>query len=204
MFESKSAPLDLLETPPEIEPADLVEELDAVLARITREEAKAAELLARVVETEAFRRDGYSSATAMLKHRNAMHPNAASQMVTRANNLAKAPLVSLAYSQAAITTPQVDALLHASVTAPEPFADEQAGLVEMAMDTPLVEELRKRLNYWMECVAEDEIAWQRSMVREARSLRIRRDGEMVRISGWFEAEAGETLLAAPRAAATGG
>ncbi|MEX0796467.1 MAG: DUF222 domain-containing protein [Acidimicrobiia bacterium] len=196
MFDSKSAPVDLVGTPPEIEPADLVEELDAVLARITREEAKAAEIIARVVETEAFRRDGYSSATAMLKHRNAMHPNAASQMVGRARNLSKAPLVSLAYSQAAISTPQVDALLHASETAPEPFSKEQAGLVEMAMDTPLVDELRKRLNYWMECVAEDEIAWQRAMVREARSLRIRRDGEMVRISGWFDAEAGETLLAA--------
>lgn len=87
-------------------------------------------------------------------------------------------------------------LLHASETAPEPFSEAQAGLVEMAMDTPLVEELRKRLNSWMEYVAEDEIAWQRAMVREARSLRIRRDGDMVRISGWFDAEAGETLLAA--------
>jgi hypothetical protein len=36
----------------------------------------------------------------------------------RAKNLANAPLVSLAYSQAAISTPQVDALLHASEDGP--------------------------------------------------------------------------------------
>lgn len=130
MFESRSAPIDLVVTPPEIEPVDLVDELDAVLARITREEARAAELLARVIEAGGFRRDGYSSATAMLKHRNSIHPNAASQMVARARNLPDAPLVSLAYARAAITTPQVDVLLHASETAHEPFSGEEARLVE--------------------------------------------------------------------------
>jgi hypothetical protein len=197
MFERYEAEMaDYLGTPPEIEPAHLVDELDAVLGRITREEAKAAELLARVIETEAYRRDGYSSATAMLKHRNSMHPNAASQMVARANNLTNAPLVSLAYSQGAISTPQVDSLLYANETAPEPFSDDEAGLVEMALDTPFVQDLRKRLNYWLECVDEDTQAQQRAFVREARSLRVRRDGEMVRISGWFDVEAGETLIAA--------
>ena len=197
MFERYEAEMtDFLGTPPEIEPADLVDELDAVLARITREEAKAAEILARVIETEAYRRDGYSSATAMLKHRNSMHPNTASQMVARANNLTNAPLVALAYSQGAISTPQVDSLLYANETAPVPFSNEEAGLVEMALDTPFVQELRKRLSYWLECVAEDAQAQQRAFVREARSLRVRRDGEMVRISGWFDVEAGETLIAA--------
>jgi hypothetical protein len=167
MFERYEAEMtDFLGTPPEIEPADLVDELDAVLARITREEAKAAEILARVNETEAYRRDGYSSATAMLKHRNSMHPNTASQMVARANNLTNAPLVALAYSQGAISTPQVDSLLYANETAPVPFSNEEAGLVEMALDTPFVQELRKRLSYWLECVAEDA---QASYVRPGRS-----------------------------------
>ncbi len=197
MFERYEAEMtDYLGTPPEIEPADLIEELNAVLARITREEARAAELLARVIETGSFRRDGYSSATAMLKHRNSIHPNAASQMVARARSLKDAPLVTLTYSRGAITTPQVDALLHASETAHEPFSEDEAGLVEMALDTPLVEDLRKRLNYWLECVAEDDLAWQRANLREARSLRVRRDGDMVRFSGWLDAEAGETLIAA--------
>ncbi len=52
MFERYEAEMaDFLGSPPEIEPADLVGELDAVLARITREEARVAELLARVIET---------------------------------------------------------------------------------------------------------------------------------------------------------
>lgn len=182
--------------PPEVEAADLVDELDAVLARITRDEARAVDLVARINQTEAWRHDGYSSPTAMLKHRNSMHSGAALQMVVRANAINSTPLVGLAYAQAAITSPQVDALLHARTIAPEPFAAEEASLVEIALDTPLVSDLRKRLDYWLNSVAEDEQAEDRQMVREARSLTVSRDGEMVTVRGWFDVEAGEMVLAA--------
>jgi hypothetical protein len=182
--------------PPQIEPADLVEELDAVLSRITRDEARAVELLARINETEAWRHDGYSSPTAMLKHRNSMHSGTALQMVVRANAIDSTPFVGLAYARSAITSPQVDALLHARATAPVPFEAEEPSLVEVALDTPLVSDLRKKLDYWLSSVAADDQAADRQIVREARSLTVSRDGEMVTVRGWFDIEAGETVLAA--------
>lgn len=182
-------------TPPQIEPADLVDELDAILTRITRDESRAVELLTRINESEAWRHDGYSSPTAMLKHRNSMHAGAALQMVVRANAIDSTPLVGLAYARAAITSPQVDALLHARATAPEPFAAEEASLVEIALDTPLVSDLRKKLDYWLSSVAADEQAADRHIVREARSLTLSRDREMVMVKGWFDIEAGEIAMA---------
>ena len=50
--------------PPEIEPKDLISETDVVATHITRNEARLVKTLQRVIETEAFRCDGYSSPTA--------------------------------------------------------------------------------------------------------------------------------------------
>jgi hypothetical protein len=36
---------------------------------------------------DAFRRDGYSSLTALLKHRMSLHPGGAQRLVSRANGL---------------------------------------------------------------------------------------------------------------------
>lgn len=187
---------DYLGSPPEVDATDLIDELDSVLDRITREEARATKLVARVVATKAYRRDGNTSATAMLKHRNSLNPNAARQMVSRANGLEGSPQVSDWYESGQLTSAQVDTLLNARATAPVPFDDDEAELLRMTLETPLINDLRKRLDYWLQGVAEEEQAWDRHVVREARSLRVRRDGEMISISGWYHSEAGEQVLAA--------
>lgn len=96
---------DVLETqvetsdvaPPDDAPEDLVEELASVFAHRDRLDARAAELLRRTGETDAFRRDGYPSLTALLKHRMSLHPGEAQRLVARANGLAHTPLVALAF-----------------------------------------------------------------------------------------------------------
>lgn len=55
--------------------------------------------------------------------------------------------------------------------------------------------LRKALDYWLDRVAEDDLAGSRELVRETRSLTLRRDGEMVRLNGWYDIESGEALRA---------
>ena len=65
--------------------------------------------------------------------------------------------------------------------------------MELAMDTPLVAELRKRLDYWLDQVARDDLGANRNLVRDLRSLRLRRDGEMMRINGWVDIETGEQM-----------
>jgi Domain of unknown function (DUF222) len=102
-------------------PEDLVDELASALRRRDREEARIARLVRRANEAEAFGRDGYSSMTALLKHRMSLHPGEAQRLVARANGLAEAPVVSLAFEQGLISGAQVDVLMAARWRAPQAF-----------------------------------------------------------------------------------
>ena len=55
--------------------------------------------------------------------------------------------------------------------------------------------MRKRLDYWLDQVARDDLAAGRQLVREVRALNLRRDHDMMRINGWVDIEAGERLAA---------
>ena len=105
MFDaSKAAPHSIEEMPPAIvAPEDLVEELASAFAQRDRHDARVADLLRQVWETQAFSRDGYSSLSALLKHRMSLHPGEAQRLVARANGLADTPLVALAYARGAIS-----------------------------------------------------------------------------------------------------
>ncbi|MGH8871369.1 MAG: DUF222 domain-containing protein [Acidimicrobiia bacterium] len=178
-----------------VAPEDLVDELAAIFFRRDRDEARVAQLLARANETRAFERDGYSSLTALLKHRMSLHPGEAQRLVRRANALAFMPLTSQAYTRGEISGSQVDVLGEVRAIAPEAFAEAEGRLVEVATDTPLVRELRKNLDYWLDDVAGDDLAADRNMIRELRSLTLRREGEMIRVNGWMDIESGERLYA---------
>jgi len=151
--------------------------------------------LAETGTTDAFRRDGYPSLTALLTHRMSLHPGEAHRLVTRANGLAEAPLVALAYESGSLSGAQVDVLLEARWTAPEAFGEAEGHLVTLALDSPLVRDLKKQLDYWRDRVAADDLGADRNLVRDLRSLTLRRDGEMMRINGWLDIEAGERLRA---------
>jgi hypothetical protein len=195
MFDVLISPPQAMPPPPETAPADLIDELDSVLVQRDRVEAKAALLLARAAETGAFERDGYTSLTALLKHRMSLHPGEALRLVARANGLCHAPLVSQDYSNGRLSGAQVDVLLETRSMAPDAFAVAEADLIQLARRTPLVRDLKKFLEYWLETVDREELAYQRHLVRESRSLTLRRDGEMIRINGWVDIETGERLRA---------
>ena len=184
-----SEPMDL------VAPEDLVDELATVLARRDRDEARATQILAQVYETRAFERDGYSSPTALLKHRMSLHPGEAQRLVRRANALSVMPLTSLAYLSGSISGAQVDVLLEIRAIAPDQFDEAEGDLVDWALEIPLTRDLRKRLDYWLSQVASEELESDRDHIREARYLTLRREGEMVRVNGWFDIESGERLLA---------
>jgi hypothetical protein len=184
------------EPPPELPaPEDLVEELAAILVRRDRDEARATQILAQVQQTRAFARDGYSSPTALLKHRMSLHPGEAQRLVRRANSLPSMPLTALAYQQGALSGAQVDVLCEVHAIAPDHFGEAESNLVELALDIPQVPELRKKLDYWLSQVAPEELASDRDHIREVRALNLRREGEMVRVNGWLDLEAGERLFA---------
>lgn len=196
MFDGSDTANFPIEAPPELlAPEDLVDELASVLVHRDREEARAVKLLTDTAETRAFERDGYSSPTALLKHRMSLHPGEAQRLVRRANALPAMPLTSLAYEQGAISGAQVDVLIEIRAIAPEHFDEAEGELVGWALEIPLIRDLRKKLDYWLSKVAAEELASDRDHVREARYLTLRREGEMVRVNGWFDIESGERLLA---------
>jgi Domain of unknown function (DUF222)/HNH endonuclease len=182
-------PLEL--TPPE----DLVEELASAFRRREREDVRIARLLHLVNETRAFAHDGYSSSTALLKHRMSLHPGEAQRLVTRANGLAESPLAALAFEKGLLSGSQVDVLLETKCRAPERFTEDESELVAIALGTPLIRELRKRLDYWLDRVAKEDLADERNLVHDLRSLNLRRDGDMMRINGWVDIESGEEMRA---------
>jgi hypothetical protein len=196
MFDELAAPSLIDETPPDVvAPEDLVDELASLFTHRDRLEARISDLLRHAGETKAFGRDGYTSLTAMLKHRMSLHPGEALRHVTRANGLVQAPLTSLAFASGAISGAQVDVLLEAKFLAGDAFSEAEGRLVTLAMDTPLVRDLKKHLEYWLEQVAPVDLGSERNLMRDLRSLTLRRDGEMIRISGWVDIEAGERLRA---------
>ena len=178
-----------------IAPEDLVDELASVFRGREREEARAVVLLARVSATKAFEHDGFPSLTALLVQRMSLHPGEAQRLVRRANTLAEMPLAAMAYDRGAVTGAQVDVLAETKAVAPQAFTAAEGALVELAMDTPPIRELRKKLDYWLDQVARDELADERHLVREMRALNLRRKHGMMRINGWMDIESGEQLAA---------
>ena len=178
-----------------VAPGDLVDELAAAFRRREREDSRIATLLRQANETKAFGRDGYSSLTQLLKHRMSLHPGEAQRLVARANGLADSPLTALAFDQGLISGSQVDVLMEARCRAPEPFTDDEAELVSAALGTPLITELRKRVDYWLDRVARQDLANKRGGWSGTPALNLRREGEMMRINGWVDIESGEEMRA---------
>ena len=178
-----------------IAPQDLVDELASEFAARERVEARIARLLARASESKTFERDGFTSLTALLVHRMSVHPGEAQRLVGRANALAEMPLAAMAYDRGAVTGAQVDVLAETWAVSPDAFTREEGRLVEMAMDTAPVRELRKKLDYWLDRVARDDLADVRHLVRETRALNLRREQDGMRINGWVDIESGERLAA---------
>ena len=85
--------------------------------------------------------------------------------------------------------------MEARCRAPEPFIEDEAQLVSAALGTPLITELRKRVDYWLDRVAREDLANERQLVRDLQSLSLRREREMMRINGWVDIETGEEMRA---------
>jgi len=85
--------------------------------------------------------------------------------------------------------------MEARCRAPEQFPIDEPELVDIALGTTLIRELRKRVDYWLDRVARDDLADERRTVRDLQSLSLRREGEMMRINGWVDIETGEEMKA---------
>ncbi len=111
--------------PPALHPADAGDELLAILGRIDRLEAQAAAALAAINEAARWRRRGYTSATAYLKHRARFTAGRAMRLVARSNSLAEMPLAEEAFGRGDLSADQVDILAGAYNFNNEAYLEEE-------------------------------------------------------------------------------
>ncbi len=200
MFDIEICPTtEPAEPEPEIQPeplqaVDASDELIAILCRIDQLEAQAAAALAKENDAAKWRRQGYTSATAFLKHRAGFAAGRALQLVTRSNALVGMPLASARFARGDLSVDQVDVLVGAYNFNEEAFAADEAMLVELAVQLPFVRELWRLVEYWKQRIDPQLVEEGQDMLDSLRGIRLRRDNGVGRINGCVSEAEYDTLL----------
>lgn len=161
--------------PNTLHPADAGDELLAVLGRIDQLEAQAATALAQLNDAAKWRRKGYTSATAFLKHRAAMSAGRAMGLVIRANALENMPHTSAAFARGELSVEQVDILCGAYNFNQDQFGIDETTLVGLAIQLPFVDEVYRLIAYWKQRIDPVATELDQDMLNSLRGIRIRRD-----------------------------
>ncbi|MCP3977078.1 MAG: DUF222 domain-containing protein [bacterium] len=182
--------------PPALHPADAEDELVAILGRIDRLEAQAAAVLAEVNDATRWRRRGYTSATAFLKHCAGYTAGRAMRLVARSNSLAEMPLTADAFACGELSADQVDVLAGAYNFAAEAYLEEEATLVDLAIQLPFVDELSRLIEYWKQRIDPESVELDQDMINSLRGIKVRRDRGVGRTYVCFNDEETDMLLRA--------
>jgi uncharacterized protein DUF222/HNH endonuclease len=166
-----------------------------------------AERLRRIAELDArgsFTRDGYLSMSAWLVHRARIAWSTAGQQVRMARGLRRMPRTRRALKTGDVSVTAASMLVSARETNAAEFVRVEDTLVDAAA-TIGARELRAAIVYWREAVDRRGGADDAERARERRRLHVSPalDG-MVRIDGDLDAETGQVVITALRAAMTGG
>ncbi|MBW3666231.1 MAG: HNH endonuclease [Actinobacteria bacterium] len=186
--------IDELASVPDEELSD--EELDANLGEVAHARDRLDVLQTRWMRLQSERRGhdrlGYSSPTAYLKDRGRMSAGHARRIVSMANVMVKASVVTRAWSDGRISTDQAGLLLSLVEVVPEEFAAAEEALVEIV--EPLsVSDTGRALEYWRQSVdGPGELSEETQLARRGVSLS-KTMGGMRRVDGWMTATAGHAL-----------
>lgn len=162
-------------------------------------EAEAARTLATFDDRREFRRDGYSSSTAYLKHRCRVTGNKAKRLVEEARALDAMPITKKLFLGGELSHDHVRVLIRAYERAPEAFAADEAMLCGFADDLTFIAQFQKAIAYWEQAVVEAPADIEDQRRRRALHLSKTLDG-MGRLDGWLDPEATDELMAALDAA----
>ncbi len=173
---------------------DACDELIAILGRIDQLEAQAATALAAMNEAARWRRMGYTSATAFLKHRAAMAAGRAMELVARSKALVQMPLTAARFEEGELSVDQVDALIAAYNFNNEAFAADEAMLVDLAVQLPFVKELWQLIQYWKQRIDPPLVELDQDMLNSLRGIRIRRDRGVGRLYACVSEAELDTLI----------
>lgn len=173
---SKPAHVNSTHQPPPLHAADAEDELIAILHRIDQLEAQAARALAGVNQAARWRRRGYTSATAFLKHRAGMAGGRAMRLVARSNSLTAMPLTATAFERGDLGIDQVDVLCDAYDFNEDAYLAEEETLVSIAVQLPFVRELARLIEYWKQRIDPALVELDQDMLDSLRGIRLRREG----------------------------
>jgi hypothetical protein len=156
----------------------------------------------RIAEAErraAFARDGYLSATAWLVHRLRIAGSSAGRYLRWARALGSMPRTLEALVAGDVTASAAAVLIAAAGSRPEPFAEAEPFLVDVARTLP-VRDLGRAVAYWRHAVDARAADLEERRRHELRRLHASAtlDG-MVRVDGDLDPENGQAVITAIRA-----
>jgi hypothetical protein len=186
-----------------IEADELLQQVATLREDLDRLEVQLRRRIKSMDERSAHARDGYSSATAFLKHRCRMTGSSAQRLVSEANSLAEMPLTAELASDGRLSLDQARVLIRAKQQHPEHFEQDESILADVVQQARFVSHARGMIAHWSQALSGPV---DRAFERRALFVSKTFDG-MVRLDGWLDAKAGEIVMDAldsampPRAAA---
>ncbi|HZD16671.1 MAG TPA: DUF222 domain-containing protein [Actinomycetota bacterium] len=179
------------------------QELETALVEIERAtgvlEAERARRIGEAERRAAFTRDGYLSATAWLVHRLRIAGSSAGRYLRWARALGSMPRTLEALVAGDVTASAAAVLIAAAGSRPEPFAEAEPFLVDVARTLP-VRDLGRAVAYWRHAVDARAADLEERRRHELRRLHASAtlDG-MVRVDGDLDPENGQAVITAIRA-----
>lgn len=177
---------------------DLVDGLVGAHGRVVRAEAELLAWIGELLATEAYADVGYLSPLALVVDRLGVSVGTARRWIGLARSLNEMPVVSEAFRRGELDEPRVRLLAGAREANPGLFADAEQVLVDSFSGLPMAE-FCAGVDLWRQNADLDAAEADATSLRERRYLNVSPTlGNLVRIDGQLDPEAGQTLLDALR------
>ena len=185
----------------EFEDQLLTADYERLRTAIEQLEVQANRRLMEIDRRKAYGRDGYTSTVAYLKHRCKTAGGRAMRDVGDARTLDTMSTTRELAENGRLTRDQVRALISAKQAAPDHFDDAEDMLCDIALEMPWVSGLKKATEYWKHSTESLDSHMTIKEQQDRSYLFISQTFEgMVKLDGLFDAERGNQIIGAVRAA----
>jgi hypothetical protein len=177
---------------------DLADGLVEAHDRVVRAEAERLAWVAELMATEAYADVGYLSPIALLVDRLGISVGTAKRLIGLARALGEMPVVRAAFHDGVLDEPRVQLLAAARQANPDLFREKEEMLVDSFAGLSM-KDFATAVDLWRQNTDLDAAEQDAQQLRDRRYLNVSPTlGNLVRIDGQLDPEAGQTLLTALR------
>jgi hypothetical protein len=177
---------------------DLADGLVEAHDRVVRAEAERLAWVAELMATEAYADVGYLSPIALLVDRLGISVGTAKRLIGLARALGEMPVVRAAFHEGALDESRVQLLAAARQANPDLFREKEEMLVDSFAGLSM-KDFATAVDLWRQNTDLDAAEQDAQQLRDRRYLNVSPTlGNLVRIDGQLDPEAGQTLLTALR------